>query len=143
MSLRQSVTYACRSLARAPLFSGAVILTLTIGIGAAAAIFAVVNAVLLRPLPYEQPDRLVGAWFDMTPLSLFHVQQTGGTYRAFKKFSRTIDGIAAYQDGSVNAADPDGRAEPARVSVAWLTASAIPLLGVHPTIGRTFNEEED
>ena len=106
MSLRQSVTYACRSLARAPLFSVAVILTLTIGIGAASTIFAVVNAVLLRPLPYEQPDRLVGTWFDMAPINLSHVQQTAGTYRTFKRFARSIEGIAAYQDGSVNVADP-------------------------------------
>ncbi|HZI83577.1 MAG TPA: ABC transporter permease, partial [Casimicrobiaceae bacterium] len=143
MSLRQSVTYAGRSLARAPLFSIAVILTLTIGIGAASAIFAVVNAVLLRPLPYEQPDRLIGVWFDMAPINLFHVQQTAGTYRTFKQFARSVEGIAAYQDGSLNVADPDNRAEPARASVAWLTANTIPLLGVRPTAGRSFSEAED
>ena len=143
MSLRQSVTYACRSLARAPLFSVAVVLTLTIGIGAASAIFAVVNAVLLRPLPFEQPDRLIGVWFDMAPINLFHVQQTAATYRTFKQFSRSIEGIAAYQDGSLNVGDPDNRAEPARVSVAWLTANTIPLLGVRPIIGRSISEAED
>jgi len=143
MSLRQNITYACRSLARAPLFSVAVILTLAIGIGAAAAIFAVVNAVLLRPLPYEQPDRLVGAWLDMAPISLRHVQQSAGTYRTFKQFAHTVDGIAAYQDGSLNIADPDGHAEPARVSIAWMTASAIPLLGVQPIRGRPFSDAED
>ncbi len=143
MSLRQSVTYAGRSLARAPLFSIAVVLTLTIGIGAASAIFAVVNAVLLRPLPYEQPDRLVGAWLDMAPVNLSHVQQTAGTYRTFKRFAHSIEGIAAYQDGSLNVADPDNRAEPARASVAWLTANAIPLLGVRPVMGRSFTEAED
>lgn len=143
MSLRQSVTYACRSLARAPLFSVAVILTLTIGIGAASAIFAVVNAVLLRPLPYEQPNRLIGVWFDMAPINLFHVQQTAGTYRTFKQFARSIEGIAAYQDGSLNVADPDNRAEPARVSVAWFTANTVPLLGIRPVVGRSFSEAED
>ena len=143
MSLRQSVTYASRSLARAPLFTFAVILTLTIGIGAASAIFAVVNAVLLRPLPFERPDRLIGVWFDMAPINLFHVQQTAGTYRTFKQFAHSIEGIAAYQDGSVNVADPDNRGEPARASVAWLTASTIPLLGVRPVAGRSFSEAED
>src|SRR3954462_6637290 len=143
MSLRQSVTYAGRSLARAPLFSVAVVLTLTIGIGAASAIFAVVNALPLRPLPYEQPDRLVGAWLDMAPINLSHVQQTAGTYRTFKRFTHSIEGIAAYQDGSLNVADPDNRAEPARASVAWLTANAIPLLGVRPVMGRSFTEAED
>ncbi|HZI82264.1 MAG TPA: ABC transporter permease [Casimicrobiaceae bacterium] len=143
MSLRQSAVYATRSLFRAPLFTGAVVLTLTIGIGAAAAIFAVVNAVLLRPLPYEDPDRLVGAWIDMAPINLRHTQQTAGTYRTIKLFARTIEGIAAYQDGSLNVADPDGRSEPARMSVAWMTASGLPLLGVRPIIGRPFTEAED
>ena len=143
MSLRQSVTYAARSLARAPLFSIAVILTLTIGIGAASAIFAVVNAVLLRPLPYEQPDRLFGAWFDMAPINLSHIQQTAATYRTFKQFARSIEGIAAYQDGSLNVGAPANRGEPERVSVAWLTANAIPLLGVRPVAGRSFSEAED
>ena len=95
MSLRQSVTYACRSLLRAPLFSAAVVATLTIGIGAAAAIFAVVNAVLLQPLPYANPERLVGAWHDMPALSLTHAQQTSATYRTYRTFARTIEGIAA------------------------------------------------
>ena len=143
MSLRQSVTYASRSLARAPLFSTAVILTLSIGIGAAAAIFAVVNAVLLRPLPYEQPDRLVGAWLDMAPINLSHVQQTAATYRTFRQFAHSIEGIAAYQEGAINVADPDNRAEPARVSVTWVTANTIPLLGMRPVAGRSFTEAED
>ncbi|HEY2376356.1 MAG TPA: ABC transporter permease [Gemmatimonadaceae bacterium] len=143
MSLKQGVTHTTRSLLRTPLFSGAVILTLTIGIAAAAAIFAVVNAVLLRPLPYESPDRLVGIWNDMAPISLKHALQTAGTYRTIKLFARTIEGIAAYQDGSLSVADPDGRAEPARMNVAWMTAGAIPLLGVRTIVGRPFNEAED
>jgi len=143
MSLRQALGHTTRSLLRAPLFSGAVILTLTIGIGSAAAIFAVVNAVLLRPLPYAQPDRLVGAWHDMPPLSMVHAQQTAGTYRTYKQFAHTIEGIAVFQDGSLSVADPDGRAEPARMAVSWSTANMIPLLGVGPIIGRTFTEAED
>ena len=143
MSLKQGLAYTVRSLLRAPLFSGAVILTLTIGIGSAAAIFAVVNAVLLRPLPYENPDRLVGVWNDMAPISLRHAQQTAGMYLTIKRFARTIEGISVYQDGSLSVADPDGRGEPSRVNVAWMTASAIPLLGVRPIIGRPFNEAED
>ena len=143
MSLKQGLAYAARSLLRVPLFSGAVLLTLTIGIGAAAAIFAVVNAVLLRPLPYENPDRLVGVWNDMAPISLKHAQQTSGTYLTIRRYARTLEGIAVYQDGSLSVADPDGHAEPARMSVAWMTASAIPLLGVRPIIGRPFSEAED
>jgi len=143
MSLRQSVTYACRSLLRAPLFSAAVVVTLTIGIGAAAAIFAVVNAVLLRPLPYANAERLVGAWHDMPALSLTHAQQTSATYRTYRTFAHTIEGIAGYQDGSLSISDPDGRAEPARMAVTWATANLTSVLGVHPLMGRWFTEAED
>jgi predicted permease len=143
MSLRQSVTYACRSLLRAPLFSAAVILTLTIGIGSAAAIFAVVNAVLLQPLPYADPNRLVGAWHNMAPISLTHAQQTSATYRTYRQFAHTIVGIAGYHDGTLSVADPDGRAEPARMNVTWATANMSTVLGIHPIIGRWFTEAED
>ena len=143
MSFKQGLAYATRSLLRAPLFTVAVILTLTIGIGSAAAIFAVVNAVLLRPLPFEKPDRLVGVWNDMAPISMKHAQQTLGMYLTMKRYARTIEGIAVYQDGSLSVADPDGRGDPARMNVAWMTASAIPLLGVRPVVGRPFDEAED
>ncbi len=143
MSLRADIVYACRSLRRAPLFSASVILTLTIGIGSAAAIAAVVNAVLIRPLPYGHPGRLVGVWFDMPPLSLTHAQQTPGTYRTFKQFAHTIEGIGLYQDGSLNVSDPDGRGEPQRLTSAWTTASTIPLLEVSPILGRTFSDADD
>src|SRR5438094_643681 len=143
MSIRQSVLYGTRSLARAPLFSAAVILTLTIGIGSATAIFAVANAVLFRPLPYVNPDRLVGVWNDMAPVSLTHAQQTAGIYFTFKTFARSFQGIALYRDGSLNVADPNEREEPARMLVAWTTASTIPLLGIRPIVGRPFTEAED
>lgn len=143
MSLRHSVSYACRSLLRAPLFSGSVIATLAIGIGSAAAIFAVVDAVLLRPLPYGHPEQLVGAWFDMPPMSMKHVEQTPGTYLTYSRFAHTISGIAAYQNGSASVGDPDGRAEPARITAAWTTASLFPLLEVPALVGRPFTTAED
>src|SRR5207248_2355999 len=92
-----SLRHAWRSLHRTPGFSITATLTLVIGIGATVAIFAVVNGVLLRPLPYGSPDRLVGAWHDLPPLSLFHAQQTPGTYATYRKLAHTIDGIALYQ----------------------------------------------
>ncbi len=108
MSAWQGVSHTWRSLRRAPVFSATVVLTLTIGIGSAAAIFAIVNAVLLRPLPYGNADRLVGAWHDMPPMSLKHAEQTGGTYRTYKRFASTIEGIALYDEGSISVTDPDG-----------------------------------
>jgi predicted permease len=143
MSFRQGLVHASRSLTRAPLFSASVILTLTVGIGSSAAIFAVVNAVLLRPLPYGHPDRLVGAWHDMPAISMVHAQQTAATYRTYKRFAHTITDISLYQEGSVSVGDPDGRAEPERMSMSWQTPNLIPLLEVTPILGRNFTAAED
>jgi predicted permease len=138
-----SIAYALRSLRRAPGFSVAVVATLTIGIGSAAAIFAVVDAVLLRPLPYGHPEQLVGAWHDLPPIGLMKATQTTGTYYTYKRLAHTITGIATYNSSSANVSDPDGRAQPDRLSVAWVTANLFPLLEVKPRLGRAFTDVED
>lgn len=139
----RSIGYAWRTLRRAPLFSAAVVLTLTVGIGAATAIFTVVNAVLLRPLPYGHPEQLIGAWHDLPPLSLSHVEQTLGTYYTYKRFAHSIQDIAEYQTGTASLTDPDGHFEPQRIDVAWSTANLFPVLEVPALIGRTFSDAED
>ena len=139
LSLRQS----WRSLRRAPGFSTSVILTLAVGIGAATAIFAVVDAVLLRPLPYGDPGRLVGAWFHMPSVGLPQAEQTKGTYFTFQRYARTITGIAAYQANSVDLADPQQRAEPAHLDDAQATANLTQVLEVPPKLGRWFTADED
>jgi putative ABC transport system permease protein len=143
MSLARDLSHSWRSLRRAPLFTAAVVLTLTIGIGSATAIFAVVDAVLIRPLPYGHPDRLAGVWLDMAPLSMFHTQQSPGTYLTYRKFSRSIDGIGIYQTGSTTLLDPGGEGNPQRVTAVFASASTLPLLELPPMMGRTFNDEED
>jgi predicted permease len=137
------LSHSWRALRRAPVFASTVILTLTIGIGSAAAIFAVVNAVLLRPLPYGHSDRLVGAWHDMPAVSLLHANQTVGTYYTYRRLATTIEGIAMYDDGSVNVTDPNGQAAPERIPIAFATANLFPLLQVSPILGRTYSEAED
>jgi putative ABC transport system permease protein len=143
MTGMRELSYVWRSLRRAPVFSATVILTLTIGIGSATAIFAVVNAVLLRPLPYREPDRLIGIWHDLPPVSLRHAQQTAGMHFTYKRFARTVEGVALYDQGSASVADPDGRSEPERMITASATANLLPMLGVSPILGRTFSESED
>lgn len=137
------LSYAWRSLRRAPLFSVTVVLALTIGIGSAAAIFAIVNGVLLRPLPFGRPEQLVGAWHDLPPLSLFHAEQTPGTYLTYKRFARSLAGIGIYQSSSFNIQDPNGRGDPERIVGAYTTRDVIPLLEVPPLLGRSFTAEED
>ncbi|HTJ22061.1 MAG TPA: ABC transporter permease, partial [Gemmatimonadaceae bacterium] len=137
------LSHAFRSLERSPLFSATVIIALTIGLGSAAAIFAIVNGVLLRPLPYGHPDRLVGAWHDMPALSMHHAPQTAGTFFTYKKFAKSFAALGVYQQGSANVSDPEGRAQPERMSVAYTTLDVIPLLEVSPILGRTFTAAED
>jgi putative ABC transport system permease protein len=143
MSLLQPLQHSWRSLRRSPVFAAAAVLTLTIGIGASTAIFAVVNGVLLRPLPYGHPERLVGAWHRLAISALDRANQTSATYFTYKKFARSIDGIAAYQDGAANVADPDGGTEPQRLRSAFITANLVPLLEVPPKLGRSFTDAED
>ncbi len=137
------LTQAWRSLRRAPLFTASVVLSLTIGLGAVAAISAIVDGVLLRPLPFGHPDRLVGVSLDMPPLSLRHMAQSASTFLTFRRFAHTIDAIALYDEESVNVSDPSGRGEPERMTATSVTANGIPMLQVNPIIGRAFTEEED
>ncbi|MEP6494464.1 MAG: ABC transporter permease [bacterium] len=137
------VRHALRSLRRTPVFTITAALTLVIGIGASVAIFAVVNGVLLKPLSYGNPDRLIGTWFDLPPIGLHKAQQSPGTYFTFKKFSHSIENIGLYQDGAVNIAEAGGSSAPQRIAVAYVTASLIPTLQVLPIVGRTFTDAED
>ncbi len=135
--------YGIRALRKTPAFTIVAVLTLALGIGATAASFAVVNGVLLKPLPYGNPDRLVGAWHDLPPLNTLHAQQTAGTYFTYQRLAHTIDGIAVYQQNSVNVSEPGGASEPQRVASALIAAPLIPLLQVSPLRGRVFTQAED
>src|SRR5215216_3073249 len=108
MPVALPLRHAFRSLIRTPVFTATATLTLVIGIGAVTAIFVILNGVLLRSLPYGNPDRLVGAWHDMPAVSMSHAQQTSGTYFTYKKLAHTIEDIGAYDEGAVNVAVPGG-----------------------------------
>ncbi|HEV8148897.1 MAG TPA: ABC transporter permease [Gemmatimonadales bacterium] len=142
MAVFQSLRFAIRSLRRSPAFTLTATLTLVIGIGASVAIFAILNGVLLRRLPYGNPERLVGAWHDLPPLSLTHTQQMAATYFTYRKHARSIEDIGVYQEGALNLAAP-GSPNPRRVGAAWVSASLIPLLQVPPLRGRSFSDAED
>jgi len=143
MSISSVVRPALRSLRRSPAFTVTASLTLIIGIGAAVAIFALVNGVLLRPLPYGDPDRLVVPYHNMTLVGLNKGNQTQGTYFTYKKLARSLEAIGVYQASALNVSDPRGGGEPQRMSSAFITQSVIPLLQVPPLIGRNFTEAED
>jgi putative ABC transport system permease protein len=136
--LRRDLTAASRGLRRAPGFAAAAIATLALGIGATATIFSVVNAVLLVPLPYGQPDRRVMLWnrwtgFDKTWIS----EQEVADYR---RLARTLASVAAWSSGQANLT---GAGEPVRVGYAEVTPNTFDVLGARPLAGRTFAEGED
>ncbi len=137
------IRHASRSLRRTPAFTLTAMLTLILGIGAVAAIFAVVNGVLLTPLPYGNPDRLVGTWHDLPPLSMTKANQTSATYFTYKKLARSIENIGLYQESAANVSEAGGASEPQRLAAAWITASLIPTLQVAPLLGRNFTDAED
>jgi putative ABC transport system permease protein len=130
--------YAVRTMRRTPGLTATVIVTLALGIGATTAIFTVVNGVLLRPLPYADPGRLV-----FISAKTAHGGGFSGftmDYPAWRKYNRTLSQIAGYRMFEANMAGHEG-AE--RITCGIATASLFSLLEVHPVLGRIFSAEED
>ena len=134
----KDVRYAIRTLLRQPVFTVVAVITLALGIGANTAIFSLVNAVLLRALPFQTPEQLVSV--GKVPGQGGMPGLAGFQYLAWKEKSNSFDGIAAYTDNNFNLI---GNGEPERISCAQVTASLFPTLGVQPIVGRTFLPEED
>jgi predicted permease len=136
--LLQDVRYGGRMLLRAPGFTFAALLTLALGIGANTAIFSVVNAVLLRPLPYPQPDRLVQF---VRQRSVDAQGQTGRRYLFFRDHLKSVEALTAYRGaGSLNMT----RGDAARfVSVRAVSKEYFTVFGVVPALGQPFTGEHD
>jgi len=134
------VRYGLRGLRRNPGFTAVAILTLALGIGANTAIFSVVNAVLLRPLPYREPSRL--AYISEFWPHESNVKTTPSPdFANWSEHDRLFDGLAAYGGGAELNLTSAG--EPERVQGARVTADFFTLLGVQPILGRSFLSEED
>jgi predicted permease len=138
--LLQDIRYGWRMLARNPGFTAIAVLTLAIGIGASTAIFSVVDTVLLRPLPYRQPDELVVVSETLPGMSADEIGVAAGEYQDYRDRNHSFSQVAAYESNGFNLT---GVGQPLRVSAAALSASAFPLLGVSPELGRGFAQEED
>jgi predicted permease len=134
----QDLRYGARALGRQRAFAAIAIVTLALGIGANAAIFSVVNAVLLRPLPWSDPDRAVMIWSKWVSFDKTWVSE--GEVLDYRRRTQTLEQVAAWAEGQVNLT---GEGEPERVSAASVTANLFSTLGVAPLVGRTFTLEED
>jgi predicted permease len=139
--LRQDLSYAFRTLARTPGFTATAIVVGALGVGATTATFTMVDHVLIRPLPFVDPDRLVKiaegnraagySWSDLSPAN----------FRDFQQRNRTFTSMGAFQGSiSVNLA---GEGDPQRIDGSAVGAEVLPLLGVPPLLGRYFTADDD
>jgi putative ABC transport system permease protein len=133
------VLYAVRSLTAAKKFGAIVIATLALGIGANAAVFGVLNAVVLQPLPYDDPDRLVRMYQSFGPTDNYF---TGAAIIEFRDASKTID-IAPLYTYSAESADLTDRPQPERVGVMPVSADYFRVLGVRPSVGTVFQRSDE
>jgi putative ABC transport system permease protein len=140
-TLLHDFRYAIRSLLKSPGFTTAAVLTLALGVGANSAIFSVIEAVMLRALPYRDSSRLV-------LVADAENSENGGflfkDFPAFKAQSRSFKDLAIYfRDSGYSRATLKAGNEPQRVQGAWVTANLFPMMGIGPEIGRVFTHEEE
>ena len=137
----QDIRYGIRTLAKNPGFTVVAVLTLALGIGANTAIFSVVQNVLLRPLPYTQPENLVEIWNTYPP----QVPRAGlspGDYADWRQQAKSFSEMGAYADVSYGF-NLTGEGQARRVLVGYASSSLFPMLGVRALAGRSFVPEED
>ena len=135
-TLARDFGYALRTLRKNPAFAATAILTLALGIGASTAIFSVVNAVLLRPLPYKDAGQLVLVWTDMRARNITDFPIAPGDFPDMQRGATLFQGLAAVTTGRVPVTGDDGR--PERVSTAGVTTNLFSLLGARIILGRDF-----
>src|SRR5690242_1549951 len=136
-TLFKDLRYGIRSLLKQPAFTAIAVITLALGIGANTAIFSVVNAVLLRPLPFVEPNRIVWLW-DTIP-QLPTAPTSLPEFLDWKEQSRSFEHLAAFQRGNMFLDAGDGTED---VPVGLVTPEMFSLFKVNPIIGRTFTDEE-
>lgn len=139
--LIQDLLFAFRQMVKRPGFTAVVVLTMALGIGANAAIFSVLDAILLRPLPYDHPEQLIKVWSRFAGIGLPNDQNwvSAPEFRDFQQLNRSFSDLAAIGSGSVNLGV---KGSPQRVVGASVSPSLFPMLGVQPLIGRSFLSEE-
>jgi predicted permease len=144
--LARDIRYSLRQLRRNPGFTAVAVLTLAIGIGATTAIFSVVNGVLLKPLPYSHPERLVEVGLDLPGINQFNWPLCPADYFTFREQSRTFQDIGLYYTGfgaALYSANVTGVGRPEHVPALGVTDGVLPILGVTPLLGRPFTRADD
>ncbi len=136
----RDLKYALRRLAHTPGFTIATLITLALGIGANTAIFSIINTVLLKPLPFHEPDRLIGVWQTAPGVNIKDLNASIADYVTYREDSTAFADVALWNGRSVTVTE---FADPERVDGIGLTFRLLPLLGVKPVLGREFTEKDD
>ena len=139
-TLLNDLRYATRMLQKQPGFTIVAVVTLALGIGANTAIFSLVNSILLRPLPYREPDRLVHLIQSSPKLDLATWGVSQADFAAYREQNHTLESVALFNSGGTNLT---GVGEPERLAVTNSTADFFKVLGVSPILGRAFDQGED
>jgi predicted permease len=136
----REIQFALRGLLKRPAFTLIAVLTLALGIGANTAIFSVVNAVLLQPLPLKDPDRLMTFWHSAPAKGLRHLDLNDALFAYYRERTHTFESIAAYEGGDVALT---GHGDPEVMPAAAITYNYFSVLGREPLYGRAFTAKED
>jgi predicted permease len=139
-SMVQDVRYAVRTLMKSPGFTAVGVLTLALGIGANTAIFTIVDAVLLQPLPFKDPSRLVMLSESFKSLGFPEVPGSAPDIAVIERTQKSFASLGAFRNKDFNLS---GGGEPEHIIAARISASIFPMLGIQPLLGRTYSEQED
>ena len=140
--LTHDLRVTLRMIRKSPGFALAAILTLALGIGATTAVFSVVNAVLIRPLPYPDPDRLIGVWHSaqFQGIASNNVRLSSTMYLTYREHAETFEDFGLWRS---TRASVTGLGEPEQVPALAVTYGTLPAIGVAPAIGRWFSAADD
>src|SRR5438445_11436982 len=139
-SFKNELKQVLRRLGRAPLFTVITLVTLAAGVGANTVVFSVLEGVLLQPLPYPQPDELIGVWLTAPGIQLKEFELSPSDYFIFREQNRALQDLGLYAADSVSVT---GIAEPEQVRALRVTDGTLPLLGIPPLLGRSFTKQDD
>ena len=144
--LARDIRYGLRQLRRNRSFTAVAVLTLALGIGGTTAIFSVVNGILIQPLPYSHPARLVEVGLDLPGINQFNWPLSPAEYVTFREQSRTFEDIGLYYTGfggNLYSANVTGVGRPEHVPALGVTDGVLPILEVTPLLGRSFTRADD
>ena len=129
-----------RRLGRAPMFTAITLITLAAGIGANTVVFSVLNGILLKPLPYPDPERLIGVWLTAPKVGIKELNMSPSCYFIFREQNQSFVDLGLYTGDSLSVT---GIAEPEQVRAVDVTDGTLPLLGITPMLGRTISHNDD